>query len=104
MDNCLCSTGRLGRWAVHSASFASKWFSADGRTAWLVFSDDGSFSVWRGTLELVADWQTTRIPVNRGDSGWPPARFLSHYEHSRNQWNRRELNPNDEKELTEVIS
>ena len=54
---------------VHSASFASKWFSADGRTAWLVFSDDGSFSVWRGTLELVADWQTTRIPVNRGDSG-----------------------------------
>ena len=42
--------------------------SADGRSAWLVFSGDDSFSIRRATLELVSDWQTTRIPVNRGDS------------------------------------
>ena len=56
---------------VDSASFPSKWFSADGRTAWLVFSGDDSFSVRRGTLELVADWQTTP------DSGQPRGQRLT---------------------------
>ena len=58
-------------WGVgsgESASLPSKWLAADGRSAWLVFSGDDSFSIRRATLELVSDWQTTRIPVKRGDS------------------------------------
>jgi CubicO group peptidase (beta-lactamase class C family) len=35
-----------------SASFPSKWLSADGRTAWLVFSGDDSFSIRRGMFVL----------------------------------------------------
>jgi CubicO group peptidase (beta-lactamase class C family) len=36
-----------------SASFPSKWLSADGRSAWLVFSGNDSFSIRRATFELV---------------------------------------------------
>jgi hypothetical protein len=35
-----------------SCSFPSKWFSADGTTAWLVFSGDDCFSVRRSTFVL----------------------------------------------------
>jgi CubicO group peptidase (beta-lactamase class C family) len=45
-----------GVWDVgpgESSSFPSKWFSSDGRTAWLVFSGDDGFSMRRGTLTLV---------------------------------------------------
>ena len=38
-----------------SASFPSKWFSADGRSAWLVFSGNDSFSIRRATFELVEE-------------------------------------------------
>jgi len=36
-----------------SASFPSKWLSADGRSAWLVFSGNDNFSIRRATFELV---------------------------------------------------
>jgi CubicO group peptidase (beta-lactamase class C family) len=42
-----------------SASFPSKWLSADGRTAWLVFSGDDSFSIRRGTLSLFQEKNAT---------------------------------------------
>jgi CubicO group peptidase (beta-lactamase class C family) len=38
-----------------SASFPSKWFSADGRSAWLVFSGNDSFSMRRATFQLVEE-------------------------------------------------
>jgi hypothetical protein len=34
-----------------SNSFPAKWFSGDGRTAWLVFSSDDNFCVRKATLE-----------------------------------------------------
>ncbi len=33
-------------------SFPSKWFSADGRTAWMVFSSDDNFCVRKATFAL----------------------------------------------------
>jgi CubicO group peptidase (beta-lactamase class C family) len=38
-----------------SASFPSKWLSADGRSGWLVFSGNDSFSVRRATFVLVEE-------------------------------------------------
>jgi hypothetical protein len=35
-----------------SASFPSKWFAADGRSAWLAFSGDDTFAMRRATFEL----------------------------------------------------
>ncbi len=43
------------RWDVgpgDTASFPTKWMSADGRTLYLVFSGDDSFSVRKATLTL----------------------------------------------------
>jgi hypothetical protein len=45
------------RWDVgpgEHGDFPSKWMSGDGRTLYLVFSGDDSFSVRRGTVRLVA--------------------------------------------------
>jgi hypothetical protein len=33
-----------------SASFPTKWMSADGKTAWLVFSSEDSFAVRKATF------------------------------------------------------
>ena len=62
-------TDALGRWAGRIGLFTVQMVQPPtDASAWLVFSDDDSFSVRRATLELVSDWQTTRIPVKRGDS------------------------------------
>ena len=38
-----------------SCSFPSKWLSADGKTAWLVFSGDDCFSVRKAVFQLSGD-------------------------------------------------
>jgi CubicO group peptidase (beta-lactamase class C family) len=44
-----------------SACFPSKWLAADGRTAWLVFSGDDSFSMRRATLVLATSQSSRQI-------------------------------------------
>jgi hypothetical protein len=63
-----------------SASFPSKWFSADGRTACRVFSGDDCFSIRRrATLQLVSDWQRTPDFAEARGQQLTIARFLPHY-------------------------
>lgn len=43
-------------------SFPPKWMSADGRTAWLVFSGDDHFSVRKATFHLASDTSESKGP------------------------------------------
>jgi hypothetical protein len=45
--------------AGESGSFPTKWMSGDGRTLYLVFSGDDSFSLRKATLRLAGDPETT---------------------------------------------
>jgi CubicO group peptidase (beta-lactamase class C family) len=54
---------RTDTWDValgESCSFPTKWMSADGKTLYLVFSGDDSFSLRKGTLRLAAGQEALR--------------------------------------------